>query len=69
MYEFRDLVGIRNLPDEEENSYATLGGFALSQLGRIPSPADHFEINSWRFEIVDMDGNRIDKILVAKIPD
>jgi len=69
IYEFKDLIGLRELPDEDESAYTTLGGFILMQLGRIPSPAEHFEWGGWRFEVVDMDGNRIDKALVSKLPD
>lgn len=52
------------LPGEERGSYQTLGGFVISQLGRIPSAADYFEWDGLRFEVMDMDGNRVDKILV-----
>lgn len=69
VFEFRELTGVDDLPGEEESSYATLGGLILSQLGRIPSPADHFESGGWRFEVVDMDRNRIDKVLVSRLPD
>jgi putative hemolysin len=43
-----------------------LGGFIMYALGRIPSASDHFELADWRFEVVDMDGNRVDKVLIAK---
>jgi putative hemolysin len=69
VFELKDLLGIRNLPGEDESAYATLGGFILAQLGRIPSPAEHFESDGWRYEVVDMDGNRVDKVLVSRIPD
>jgi putative hemolysin len=45
----------------------TLGGFVMNYLGRIPSPGDHFEWQDMRFEVMDMDGLRIDKILVEKL--
>lgn len=52
-----------------DGDYSTVAGFALSQLRRIPKAGEHFEIEGWRFEIVDMDGRRIDKVLLArKIP-
>jgi putative hemolysin len=66
IFEFTELTGIGDLPGEEENAYTTLGGLVLMQLGRIPSPAEHFELGGWRYEVVDMDGNRIDKVLVSK---
>lgn len=58
-----------DLPGEAENSFHTLGGFIMSSLGRIPSSTDHFEAIGWRFEVVDMDKNRVDKVLISAIPD
>jgi putative hemolysin len=43
-----------------------VGGFVMMQLGRVPKPADHFDWEDLRFEIMDMDRNRIDKVLVAR---
>ena len=54
-----------DLPGEEENAYNTLGGFIMHMTGRIPAVADHFEWGGCRFEVVDMDRNRVDKVLVA----
>jgi putative hemolysin len=62
--ELKDLLGVGQLPEEEEG-YETLAGFVLYRLGRVPRIADHFEWNDLRFEIVDMDGNRIDRVLVV----
>lgn len=56
-----------DLPGEEENAYNTLGGFVMHMLGRIPAMAEHFEWEGWRFEVMDMDRNRVDKVLVARI--
>ena len=53
------------LPGEDENAFNTLGGFIMYVLGRIPVPADYFELADLRFEVVDMDGNRVDKVLIA----
>jgi len=64
--EFKDIFNLRRLPDEEE--YETLGGFVMLHLGRIPQSADLFEWNGLRFEVMDMDGKRVDKILVTTIP-
>ncbi len=55
------------LPEEEEGSYQTLGGFIMTHLGRIPAVAERFEYGGMCFEVVDMDGNRIDKVLVAPV--
>lgn len=61
-----DRLEIRERPDED---YHTIAGFSLFRLGRIPVVGDHFEWDGWRFEIVDMDGRRIDKLLVSRLPD
>lgn len=63
--EFKELFPVGKLPGEERSSYHTLAGFVMSYLGRIPAVADHFEWQGLRFEVVDMDGKRIDKVLVA----
>lgn len=52
----------------EDCSYHTMGGFVIAHLGRIPVATDHFEWRNFRFEIMDMDGNRVDKVLVLRIP-
>jgi putative hemolysin len=49
--------------------YQTVAGFLLSQFGRIPDVGDRIEVEGWRFEIVDLDGRRIDKVLAANISD
>ena len=57
------------MPGEEENRYSTLGGFILHQLGQIPRENDKFQWDRFEFEIIDMDRQRIDKVLVtAKAP-
>lgn len=63
--ELRELLGLRALAHEGDGLYQTLAGFALMQLGRIPVVGDHFEWQALRFEVLAMDGLRIDKILVA----
>jgi len=64
--EFKDLLGIARLPEEEEFGYETLAGFVLHQLGRVPQIGDHFEWGGLRLEVVDMDGKRIDRVLVVR---
>lgn len=63
--ELKDLVGQDALPEEETGSYHTLAGFVITRLGRIPTAGDAFEWRGWRFEVMDMDGNRVDKLLVS----
>lgn len=64
--ELKEIFNLRRLPDEEE--YETLGGFVMMQLGRLPQAADQFEWNGLTFEIMDMDGKRVDKVLVTSKP-
>ena len=63
--EFKEVFKVTSLPGE--GSYQTLAGFILFYLGRVPRAADHFEWNGLRFEIMDMDGKRIDKVLVGQM--
>jgi putative hemolysin len=65
----KQVLEIDELPAEDERGFHTVGGFAMHRLGRIPSVADHFEAAGFRFEVVDMDRNRVDKVLVARLPD
>ena len=55
-----------DLPGEDENAFNTLGGFVMYVLGRIPQTSDHFELGDLRIEVVDMDRNRVDKVLIAR---
>jgi putative hemolysin len=65
--EFKELFHLENLPGERRDTFQTLGGFLFTQMGRVPSVSEGFEWNNLRFEIVDMDGKRIDKILVTAV--
>ena len=67
MEKFGELFPDVGLPEEESGTYHTLSGFIQMRLGRIPAVADHFEWRGWRFEVVDMDANRIDKVLAAPV--
>ena len=60
-------LGLDALPDEEAGAYHTLGGFVMARLGRVPKAADYFEWGGMRFEVVDMDGRRIDKVLANRV--
>ena len=60
-----DIEG--EFPGEDENAYNTVGGLAMYVLGRIPAVADAFEAGGFRFEVVDMDKNRVDKILLIRL--
>jgi putative hemolysin len=63
--DFKDIFNIESLPGEERGNYQTLGGFVMMQMARIPSAGQYFEWGGLRFEVMDMDGRRVDKVLVA----
>jgi putative hemolysin len=64
--ELKDYLNIDDLPDIDAGNYETLSGLMMTQLGRIPVSGDHFEWEGLRFEVVDMDGRRVDKVLISK---
>jgi putative hemolysin len=57
------------LPGETSQTFHTLGGLVMHMLGRIPAPSDYTEAAGWRIEVVDMDRNRVDKVLMTKLPE
>jgi len=65
--ELKERCNLGSLPGEEQGAYQTLGGFVMTQLGRIPATAEHFAWGGWRFEVVDMDGHRVDQVLVTPL--
>lgn len=66
--DFWELFDLEELPEEQRGSYNTMGGFVITNLGKIPTAADYFEWSGFRFEVMDMDGNRVDKVLVMPTP-
>lgn len=66
---FRDLMELAALPGEDDGGYHTLAGFVLHMLGHIPKVTERFEAVGLRFEVIDMDGHRVDKVLVARLPE
>jgi putative hemolysin len=62
--ELRELVGGGRLPGEEEHDFHTAAGMVIAHFGRIPHVGEHFGWNGWRIEVVDLDGPRIDKLLL-----
>ena len=66
---FKELFGLNHVPGEENNDFYTLSGLVMAQIGKVPAARDFFDWNGLRFEVVDMDGNRIDKVLVSRIAD
>ncbi|MDF3035198.1 MAG: hypothetical protein K0S28_472 [Paucimonas sp.] len=65
---FRELFDTdAQFPEESTGVYHTLAGFVLTQLGHIPEAAEHFEWAGYRFEVIDMDRRRIDRILITRM--
>ena len=65
--ELKDRLGLKELPEEDRGRYNTLAGMIMLLLGRLPRTADHVDWDGWRFEVVDMDGKRVDKVLALPI--
>lgn len=65
--EFKELFDIDALPDEAIQYHQTLGGFVMATMGRIPTTGDRFDWSGLSFEVVDMDGYRVDKVLVHRL--
>lgn len=64
--EFSELLGVQ-LP--EDRSFQTLAGFLLNEMGRLPEVGEHLVAQGWRFEVVDLDGKRIDKVTAKRVPE
>lgn len=66
--ELKDRLEIKELPEEDRGRYNTLAGMVMLLLGRLPRTADAVEWEGWRFEVVDLDGKRVDKVLASNLP-
>ncbi|HNX39608.1 MAG TPA: hemolysin family protein [Methanothrix sp.] len=66
--EFRDALKLHIQPSEQEGQYKTVGGFMMAHLEKIPAAGDYFEWEGYRFEVVDMDERKVDKVLAAPLP-
>jgi putative hemolysin len=66
--ELKDRLALNGVPEEERGRYNTLSGMLMLLLGRLPQTADRCEWEDWVFEIVDIDGKRIDKVLALRKP-
>ena len=64
--EFKDRLELKELPEEDRGRYNTLAGMIMLLLGRLPRTADTVTWGGWRFEVVDLDGKRVDKVLVTR---
>jgi len=67
--DLRELMEGAELPDAEEGDYYTLAGMCMHSFGRIPRAGEYFDWAGWRIEIVDLDGARIDKLLLRRLPE
>ena len=67
--DLQELMAGATLPDAEEGDYYTLAGMCMHYFGRIPHAGEFFDWAGWRIEIVDLDGARIDKLLLSRLPE
>jgi putative hemolysin len=65
--ELKDRLELKELPEEDRGRYNTLAGMIMLLLGRLPRTTDRVEWQGWRFEVVDLDGKRVDKVLVTSL--
>lgn len=65
--ELKDRLDLKTVPEEEKGRYHTLSGMVMWLVGRVPHTGDVTEWQGWRLEVVDLDGNRIDKVLASRI--
>ena len=66
--EIKETLRLKNLPGEDEADFQTVGGFMVTQFGRIPAAGDCFDWGGWRFEVLEMDRHRVDKLLIRPTP-
>ncbi|UUX97575.1 hemolysin family protein [Aquabacterium sp. J223] len=67
--ELKDRLDLKALPEEDRGRYNTLAGMVMLLLGRLPETTDAVEWEGWRFEVIDLDGKRVDKVLVQRLPE
>jgi putative hemolysin len=66
--ELKARLDIRDLPEEDRGRYNTVAGLLMSVSGRLPATGERIECGEWLFEVVDLDGKRIDKVLASRLP-
>lgn len=64
--DFKEFFKIDEMPDEEEDEYNTIGGFVMNTLERVPTAGDTIELDAYTIEVADMDGHRVDKVIVQR---
>jgi putative hemolysin len=67
--DLRDLLDLSGAPDDERGSYRTVGGLVMTRLGRVPAIGDTVEWAGLRVEVLDMEGRRIDRVLIHVLDD
>jgi putative hemolysin len=67
--ELREVLGGAELPNAQEGDYHTLAGLCIFYFGRIPNVGEYFDWAGWRIEVIDLDGARIDKLLLRRVGD
>jgi putative hemolysin len=67
--ELKDRLELKAVPEEDKGRYHTLSGLVMWLLGRLPQTGDIAEWEHWRFEVVDLDGKRVDKVLASRLPE
>src|SRR5437764_9700366 len=67
--ELKARLDIRDLPEEDKGRYNTLAGLLMAVAGRLPGPGERIDCGDWVFEVVDLDGRRIDKVLAQSVPE
>lgn len=65
--EFKEFFNVKKIPEDKTGSFQTVGGFVMDMMDKIPVPGDNFEWERFYFEVMDMDKNRVDKVLIKKI--
>jgi putative hemolysin len=69
LLELKDTLCMKTVPEEDKGRYHTLSGMVMLLLGRLPATGDKAFWEGWSFEVVDLDGKRIDKVLAARLPE
>ncbi|MEO6171513.1 MAG: hemolysin family protein [Arenimonas sp.] len=67
--ELKELLSLHALPNEDNQGFTTAAGMVIAHYGRIPHVGEYFDWQRWRIEVVDLDGARIDKLLIAAVPE
>jgi putative hemolysin len=67
--ELKDRLDLKSVPEEDKGRYHTLSGMMMWLIGSLPRTSDVAEWQGWRLEVIDLDGNRIDKVLASRLPD